>query len=256
MGFSRQEYWSGLPFSHPGDLPDPGTKPGSLTSPALAGGFFTTVPPRNRGSLTVCFCTDVPACQGRSLGGTTPLCRGRAGASHPEGPCPLLLPIISHATPHGSAAACLSSQVSWGEGRGGPLLLSTPCTHPAIARFPPPGSDVASHRLPSWQTGPAHRGWAPPPWLSRVIGPQAGRGHRIPNLDWFCRFQEGRALVEVLVAMPTHVRLAAVQKRSGCLCFCPQLGLFPLSLRSEDPPDLPLPLRPHLGWSPTSFLGR
>ena len=32
MGFSRQEYWSGLPFPFPGDLPDPGIKPGS---PAL-----------------------------------------------------------------------------------------------------------------------------------------------------------------------------------------------------------------------------
>ena len=32
MGFSRQEYWSGLPFSSPGDLPDPGNEPGS---PAL-----------------------------------------------------------------------------------------------------------------------------------------------------------------------------------------------------------------------------
>ena len=42
MGFSRQEYWSGLPCPPPGDLPDPGIKPMSLTSPALAGGFFTT----------------------------------------------------------------------------------------------------------------------------------------------------------------------------------------------------------------------
>ena len=42
MGFSRQEDWSGLPFPSPGDLPDPGVKP---TSPALAGGFFTTEPP-------------------------------------------------------------------------------------------------------------------------------------------------------------------------------------------------------------------
>ena len=41
MGFSRQEYWSGLPFLSPGDLPDPGIKPGS---PALAGSFFTTEP--------------------------------------------------------------------------------------------------------------------------------------------------------------------------------------------------------------------
>ena len=42
MGFSRQEYWSGLPFPSPGDLPDSGIKRASLTSPALAGGFFTT----------------------------------------------------------------------------------------------------------------------------------------------------------------------------------------------------------------------
>ena len=41
MGFSRQEYWSGLPCSPPGDLPDPGIKPTSLMSPAMAGGFFT-----------------------------------------------------------------------------------------------------------------------------------------------------------------------------------------------------------------------
>ena len=42
MKFSRQEYWSGLPFPPPGDLPDPGIEPASLISPALAGGFFTT----------------------------------------------------------------------------------------------------------------------------------------------------------------------------------------------------------------------
>ena len=43
--FSRQEYWSGLPFPSPGDLPDPGIEPASLMSPALAGGFFTTESP-------------------------------------------------------------------------------------------------------------------------------------------------------------------------------------------------------------------
>ena len=42
MGFSRQEYWSGLPRPPPGDLPDPGIKPASLMSPILAGGLFTT----------------------------------------------------------------------------------------------------------------------------------------------------------------------------------------------------------------------
>ena len=39
-GFSRQEYWGGLPFPSPGDLPNPGIEPMSLMSPELAGGFF------------------------------------------------------------------------------------------------------------------------------------------------------------------------------------------------------------------------
>ena len=42
MGLSRQECWSGLPFPPPGDIPKPGIEP---SSPALAGGFFTTEPP-------------------------------------------------------------------------------------------------------------------------------------------------------------------------------------------------------------------
>ena len=42
MGFSRQEYWSQLPFLPPGDLPDPGIE---AASPALAGRFVTTEPP-------------------------------------------------------------------------------------------------------------------------------------------------------------------------------------------------------------------
>ena len=42
MEFSRQEYWSGLPCPPPGDLLDPGIKPLSLVSPAVAGRFFTT----------------------------------------------------------------------------------------------------------------------------------------------------------------------------------------------------------------------
>ena len=42
MGFSRQEYWSGLPSPPPGDLPNPGTEPVSLGCPAIAGGFFIT----------------------------------------------------------------------------------------------------------------------------------------------------------------------------------------------------------------------
>ena len=42
MGFSRQDYWSGLPRPLSEDLPDPGIEPSSLMSPALGGGFFTT----------------------------------------------------------------------------------------------------------------------------------------------------------------------------------------------------------------------
>ena len=41
MGFSRQEYWSGLPFPSPGDFPNPGIEPASC---AFLGGFFTTEP--------------------------------------------------------------------------------------------------------------------------------------------------------------------------------------------------------------------
>ena len=47
LGFPRQEYWSGLPFSSPGDCPEPGIKP---ASPALAGRFFTAEPPGKPGS--------------------------------------------------------------------------------------------------------------------------------------------------------------------------------------------------------------
>ena len=42
LGFFGQQYWSGLPFPTPGDLPNPGIKP---VYPALAGGFFSTEPP-------------------------------------------------------------------------------------------------------------------------------------------------------------------------------------------------------------------
>ena len=50
MGFSRQEYWNGLPFPLPGDLPNPGIEPSSPVALALPNGCFTTEPlgkPRN-----------------------------------------------------------------------------------------------------------------------------------------------------------------------------------------------------------------
>ena len=45
MGLSRQEYWTGLPFPPPGDLPDPGIQPRSPESPASAGRFFIAETP-------------------------------------------------------------------------------------------------------------------------------------------------------------------------------------------------------------------
>ena len=51
MGFSRPEYWSGLPFPTPGDLPDPGIEPTSPVSPALTGRFFTIGSPGKPRSL-------------------------------------------------------------------------------------------------------------------------------------------------------------------------------------------------------------
>ena len=58
MGFPKEEYWSGLPFPPPGDLPNSGIEP---LSPALAGRFFTTEPPEKRcvlelRSLVTCSC--------------------------------------------------------------------------------------------------------------------------------------------------------------------------------------------------------
>ena len=46
MEFSRQEYWNGLPFPSPGNLPNPDIKPTSPAAPALEGGVFTTAPPK------------------------------------------------------------------------------------------------------------------------------------------------------------------------------------------------------------------
>ena len=51
MRLSRQQYWSGLPFPAPRDLPDPGIELRSLTSPALASRLFTTEPPEKPHSL-------------------------------------------------------------------------------------------------------------------------------------------------------------------------------------------------------------
>ena len=57
MGFSRQEYWSGLLWPPPGDLPDPGIEPISPVSPALQAGSLPTKPPgKPKRSLSVFKC--------------------------------------------------------------------------------------------------------------------------------------------------------------------------------------------------------
>ena len=62
MGFSRQEYWSGLPFPTPGDLLNPGIEP---TSPALAGQSFTTAPPGKHSEGCFFTNTDLVAAVGK-----------------------------------------------------------------------------------------------------------------------------------------------------------------------------------------------
>ena len=63
MEFPRQEYWSGLPFLTPEDLPNPEIKLASLAFPALAGGLFTTSATR-RASLVAQLVKNLPAMQG------------------------------------------------------------------------------------------------------------------------------------------------------------------------------------------------
>ena len=70
VGFSKQKYWSGLPFPPPGDLPYPGTKPTSPTSPVLTGMFFTTVPPRENSPGSRCW-DGVSLQRNSSLGNAT-----------------------------------------------------------------------------------------------------------------------------------------------------------------------------------------
>ena len=86
--FSRQEYWSGLSCPPPGDLPDPGIEPASLTSPALAGRFFTTSATQE-GNTCYCFrvendgatCSDWVGKVGRVQEETSPPCCSLATCS-------------------------------------------------------------------------------------------------------------------------------------------------------------------------------
>ena len=68
MGFPRQEYWSGSPFPPPGELPNPGIKPGSLASPALAADSLHQVEP----PVNCNFGTGVPKTALCGVGGPGP----------------------------------------------------------------------------------------------------------------------------------------------------------------------------------------
>ena len=91
MEFSSQEYWDGLPFLIPRDLPDSGIEPKSLASPVLAGEFFTTEQPgkpslKGSGMFFAFFsfwlCWGFVAVQGRAEGGGCCSCFGVAQAQH------------------------------------------------------------------------------------------------------------------------------------------------------------------------------
>ena len=63
MGFSRQEYWSGLPFPSPGDLPNPENQP---TFPPLARRFFTTEPSEKPTGIHICILTILAAADAKN----------------------------------------------------------------------------------------------------------------------------------------------------------------------------------------------
>ena len=71
IGFFRQEYWSGLVFPRPGDLPDPGIELVSPTALAAAGRFFTTEPPGKPHILRPHGLQPTRLCPGNSLGNNT-----------------------------------------------------------------------------------------------------------------------------------------------------------------------------------------
>ena len=87
LEFSRQNYWSGLPFPLPVDLPNPGIEP---TSPALTGRFFTTVPPKFEiYPLTKVSVWELWPHTSRNPGGVLPTCisNNRQRDLHGWGPC-------------------------------------------------------------------------------------------------------------------------------------------------------------------------
>ena len=103
MGFSKQEYWSGLLCPPPGDLPDPGIESVSLMSPALAGGFFLPQAPPGKfyPSLNYHFFLFFFHWKILALQYCTSFCRTSTRISHRDTYVPSLLnlPPISHPIP-------------------------------------------------------------------------------------------------------------------------------------------------------------
>ena len=97
MGFSRREYWRGLPCPPPGDLPNPGMEPVSLTSPALTGGSFTT---SATWEAPLCWCCPPKP---RQAGHPLHLCPASASQQSTSQSCPL---------------ACLILRASWKKAGG------------------------------------------------------------------------------------------------------------------------------------------
>ena len=81
MGFSRQEYRSGLPFPSPGGPPDPGIEPESLMSPAVAEGFFTTSATASPAVRLTGFYTGFSTGGSRRVGGRGRQPRGLGGTA-------------------------------------------------------------------------------------------------------------------------------------------------------------------------------
>ena len=89
MGFSRQEYWSGLPCPPPGDLPNPGIKPASLMSPALVGTSLPSAPP-GKPHTYIKYIHNMHAAAAKSLQSCPTLCNS-IDDSPPGSPIPGIL---------------------------------------------------------------------------------------------------------------------------------------------------------------------
>ena len=110
MGFSRQEYWSGLPFPSPGDLPDPGIEP---RSPALQADALTSEPPGKPWWLFFLFFSRAAVNQSLSLVGFLKLCIGLlyTPISEVAQLCPTVCDVMDCSLPHSSVHGIFQARV-------------------------------------------------------------------------------------------------------------------------------------------------